>query len=148
MTIATKKTAAIIRHLAGNTVFSCRFIKRTTGEERLIVCRLGVTHKGSGGERAYNPVDKGLLPVWDMQKQAYRSISLDSIVSIKIAGVEYDMEDELGKRHCECCNEPLPLGNETNPCADCLGAAPHANGCTCGEGKCGYRSAIKPRKAS
>lgn len=109
-----------------------------------MVCRLGVTkHLSSEGDRAYDPADKGLLPVWDMQKQAYRSISLDSIISIKIAGVEYQMEDELGKRRCDCCNEALPIGNETDLCPDCLALAPHANGCTCGEGKCGHRSTIK-----
>lgn len=143
MTIATKKIAALIRHLAGTTIFSCKFVKRTTGEERLMVCRLGVTkHLSNEGERAYDPADKGLLPVWDMQKQAYRSISLDSIISIKIAGIEYAIEDEIAKRRCDCCNEALPIGNETDLCADCLALAPHHNGCTCGEGKCGYRTSI------
>lgn len=151
MTTTTKRIAAIIRHLAGTTIFSCRFIKRTTGEERLMVCRLGVTKHLSNGEgeakqeRAYDPIDKGLLPVWDMQKQAYRSISLDSILSIKIAGVEYQMEEELARRLCECCQAPLPVGNDSDLCADCLALAPHVSGCTCGEGKCGYHSTLKAK---
>jgi hypothetical protein len=83
--------AEFIRRMASNTIFSCRFIKRTTGEERLMVCRLGVAPKTSNdsNSRDYNPINKGLLTVWDVQKKAYRTISLDSIISIKIAGTDY-----------------------------------------------------------
>lgn len=95
--MSTKDIAALIRQLAGTTIFSCRFTKRTTGEERLMVCRLGVTKHLTGGGQAYEPSTKGLLAVFDIQKQAYRSISLDSIISIKIAGIEYHIADELSK---------------------------------------------------
>lgn len=96
-TTDTKKIADTIRRLAGATIFSCRFVKRTTGQERLMVCRLGVTKHLSGGEPTYSPSSKGLLPVWDTQRRAYRSIPLDAIISIKIAGIEYHIADELSK---------------------------------------------------
>lgn len=95
--MSTKHIAALIRNLAGSTIFSCRFVKRTTGQERLMVCRLGVTKHLSGGDATYEPSTKGLLPVYDTQKRAYRSIPLDAIISIKIAGIEYHIADELSK---------------------------------------------------
>ena len=37
--------------------------------------------------KANNP---NLLPVWDVQKQAIRSVNLDTVTQIKVGGVVYD----------------------------------------------------------
>lgn len=78
-----------IRYLAGNTIFNVVFIKRTTGEQRNMTCRLDVRKhvkgdKGTG--RAYDMEGKGLIPVYDVQKRGYRTVPVDGIVSITIKG--------------------------------------------------------------
>jgi hypothetical protein len=77
----------------GGKIFSVRFIKRTTGEERKMVCRLGVKSHLKGGELAYNPAEKALLTVFDVQKQDYRSINLDQLLEVS-AGGEVDAVSE------------------------------------------------------
>lgn len=80
---------SVIREMAESTIFSCEFIKRTTGELRLMVCRIGVKKGQAGGDAAYDFLEKGLLPVFDMQKQGYRVISLEGVQWIKIRGQVY-----------------------------------------------------------
>lgn len=65
-------------------VFSIKFIKRTTGELRMMVCRTGVKKFLKGGEPAYIPDNKGLIWVYDMQKKGYRSIPEEGILEILI----------------------------------------------------------------
>ena len=60
-------------------IFTVTFVNRTTGETRVMNCRKGVVSHLTGGEKKYDPKDKGLVCVFDMQKQAYRSIALESI---------------------------------------------------------------------
>lgn len=80
---------AKIREQAGGTIFSVGFIKRTNGEFRHMVCRLGVHKHLQGGDRAYDPVEKGLLAVYDVVSRGYRSIPLENVVWIKIRGKLY-----------------------------------------------------------
>lgn len=87
----TQKTAGniakLIHRLAGNTVFSVHFSKRTTGEERTMICRFTPSIDHTGPTR--QTIRQGILIVWDMQKRGYRSIPLDSIKWIKIRGKVY-----------------------------------------------------------
>lgn len=53
----------LIRGMAGSTFFRVVFRKRSTGERREMVCRLGVGRGISGREMSYDPVEKGLLTV-------------------------------------------------------------------------------------
>lgn len=73
-------------------IFYVEFVKRTTGEVREMVCRKGVHSHLKGGEASYDPVRAGLLWVFDMQKQGYRSIPLETIIKAKIGGVEYKVD--------------------------------------------------------
>lgn len=68
-------------------IFSVQFTKKD-GSLRRMVARTGVTRHLKGGERAYNPEEKGLTFVFDMQKKAYRSINLSTVTSIRINGKE------------------------------------------------------------
>lgn len=106
----TELLRAIVKELAGGTIFSVDYIKRTTGEPRTMVCRLGVKSHLRGGELPYDPVEKGLLPVYDVQEaarlakeaaekgeepnlsKAYRQVSLDSVTELRVKGQVYRFE--------------------------------------------------------
>lgn len=88
--LTNRKATRIIRKAKeSGKVFSVTFIKRTTGEPRRMLCRGGVTSKLKGGEKQYEPSEYKLSVVYDMEKQAYRSIPLDSVVQIKAFGKVY-----------------------------------------------------------
>jgi hypothetical protein len=67
-------------------IFGVRFVKRSTGELRTMNCRLGVTSHLQGGERSYDPDAKGLVTVFDMHKNGYRSIPVEGIVAVSQGG--------------------------------------------------------------
>jgi hypothetical protein len=67
-------------------IFTVDFIKRTNGELRTMVCRRGVRKGITGRGMNYDPLSKALLTVFDVQKNAYRMISLDNLVSLKMGG--------------------------------------------------------------
>jgi hypothetical protein len=69
-------------------IFSCHFIKRTDGSYRKMVARLHVRKGVKGVGMAYNPAEKDLVTVFDMQKNNFRSIPLDSIRYLKVLGEE------------------------------------------------------------
>ena len=73
-------------------LFSVLFVKRTTGEQRLMLGRFGVEQYLKGGKAAYDFLEKGLVCIFDVQKLAYRTINLETILQMKIAGVEYQVE--------------------------------------------------------
>lgn len=75
--------------IASGRIFSVTFIKRSNGAVRKMVCRTGVKSHLSGGELKYDAAEKGLITVFDMQAKAYRSISVESIMSLRIDGVTY-----------------------------------------------------------
>jgi|TARA_R110001583_G_scaffold169174_2_gene322037 hypothetical protein len=81
-----KETLAEIQ-TAQNTIFSVTFIKKD-GSERTMVARLHVKKGLNGKGMGYNPVEKGLLPVWDMQKNGFRMINLKTVTELKIKGEE------------------------------------------------------------
>jgi len=68
-------------------IFGVWFVKRTTGETRHMVCRTGVKKHLKGGGRSYDPKAKGLLNVYDVQKQGYRSIPIENVIQIEHHGV-------------------------------------------------------------
>lgn len=72
--------------LADGCFFSVVFRKRTTGELRRMVARTGVKKHLHGGKLNYNPDEIGLLVVYDVQKKAYRTISVDDIKELNFHG--------------------------------------------------------------
>ena len=69
--------------IKGGHFFSVKFIKRTTGDVRILNGRTGV-HKASGVEPPrYSDEDYGLVTVWDVQKHGYRKIPADSILEVR-----------------------------------------------------------------
>ena len=68
---------------AENTIFSVEFIKKD-GSVRQMNARLNVKKGVNGKGMAYNPIEKGLLPVWDMQKNGFRMINLNTVTKLVI----------------------------------------------------------------
>lgn len=81
---------AMLRATDGR-IFSVEFVKRTTGEPRIMQCRFGVRSYLKGGEQAYNPTEHRLLCVFDMAKKAYRSIPLETLRTIHVNGKYYSV---------------------------------------------------------
>ena len=69
-------------------IFSCHFIKRTDGTYREMIARLHVRKGVKGVGMIYNPKDKDLIVAFDMRKNAFRCIPLDSIKYLKVLGKE------------------------------------------------------------
>ena len=72
---------------AESTIFSVTFTKKD-GSIRKMVARLNVKKGVNGKGMAYNPIEKGLLPVYDMQKNGFRMINLSTVNELKIKGEE------------------------------------------------------------
>ena len=72
---------------AENTIFSVEFIKKD-GTVRTMVARLHVKKGVKGTGMAYNPIEKGLIHVWDMQKNGFRMINLKTVTKLQIKGEE------------------------------------------------------------
>jgi len=62
-------------------IFTASFYK-TDGTMRTMNCRCRVTKHLKGGKLKYNASKKGLLPVYDLQKEEYRTVNLNTIQTI------------------------------------------------------------------
>lgn len=76
-------------HDLNGKFFTIEFVKRTTGEVRKMTATTNYQSKLAGGEAAYDFGEKKLIPVWDLAKQAFRSIPLDSVLTINAKGDTY-----------------------------------------------------------
>jgi len=90
-TITKEEAERRIRESDDGKIFTVTFVKRSTGETRVMNCRKGVKKYLRGGELKYDPSKKGLVSVFDMQAQGYRTISLEGITKISMNG-EGEME--------------------------------------------------------
>lgn len=78
--------------------FTVTFVKRGGDKEvRRMVCRTGVKKGVKGVGMSFDPEARGLLPVWDAEKQQYRMVSLDGLVSAHIAGRRLVWDDRQHK---------------------------------------------------
>lgn len=77
------------RAQASNYIFHVKFVKRTTGELRKMLCRTGVKKGTVGGSMGYDPREHGLLPVYDMEAQGFRSIPIDALKQVSMEGKHY-----------------------------------------------------------
>ena len=75
-----------------NLIFSVVFLKKN-GELRPMTCKLGVKKHLKGGRLKYNAEERNNLIVFDMQKEDYRTINLDTLMYINMKGVEYNVTD-------------------------------------------------------
>ncbi len=81
--------------------FSVKFIKRTTGELREMLCRTGVKKylKNNPERPGINFKENYLIPVYDVQKKEYRAISIEGIREVKIGGVWYRVAQPQSSIH-------------------------------------------------
>lgn len=86
MNIELKK----LRDLVGSKIFSVSFTKKD-GSIREMTCRLGVKKHLKGGELAYIPDDLNYIVVFDMIKEDYRTINVNTLKRIKFEGITYDL---------------------------------------------------------
>jgi hypothetical protein len=92
MTITRAEAAKLIRDYDSSKIFSVTFIKRTDGTVRTLTGRKGVSKGVTGVGMAFDPLDKGLVCVFDMIKDAHRMINLETIISIKLEKIEYQVK--------------------------------------------------------
>lgn len=88
-TMSREEVREAIMNLNGK-LFSVNFIKKD-GSERKMLCRTGVKKGLKGEGLAFDPIQKNLVSVWDMQASGYRFIPVDRILSIKLQGEEYEI---------------------------------------------------------
>lgn len=90
-TLARGDVHQFLRNLNGK-FFHITFIKRTTGETRKMLATTNYDSKTVGGSLNYDADAKQLIPVWDLQKQAFRSIPTDAVITINALGTTYEVK--------------------------------------------------------
>jgi hypothetical protein len=78
--------------LLGDKIFTVTFTKKD-GSVRIMNARRGVSKGVKGVGMSYNPAQKGLVVVFDMQKQAFRMINANTIHEIKAEKKIYIFKD-------------------------------------------------------
>lgn len=96
-----KAVEIVLSQKGEGTFFTVEFIKRTTGELRVMNCRGGVAKYVKGVGMAYKPSEKGLVPVWEANNKegakeadAYRMISAEGIKAVTTGGIRYEVEQK------------------------------------------------------
>ena len=90
MKTITKDKATKLIQKSKNRIFTAEFVKKD-GQHRLINARLNVSKgikKDSKG-RAWKPIKKGLINVFDMQIQEYRFININTLLKLNINKTKY-----------------------------------------------------------
>ena len=88
-TITTDRAKELIRETNGK-IFSSTFVKKN-GEHRLMTARLKVTKglKENAKPQPYEPSKYNLLCVYDMTKQGYRMININTLLTLTINKTNY-----------------------------------------------------------
>lgn len=74
-------------------IFSVIFVKRTTGELRIMNARFGVRKGIKGVGLSFDAKVHGLIGVFDMIKNEYRFINVSGLKKIRIGGEEYEVKE-------------------------------------------------------
>ena len=91
----------LLKEMQSGRLFSCEFVKRSTGERRTMLARTGVKIGLTGAGASYNFREKNLLPVVDMNiynktkeiNKSRRAIPLEGVIWVQIGGVKYWVSD-------------------------------------------------------
>ena len=88
--VEVSPTLAMGKILSSNNgrFFSVKFVKKDGSIRKRVKKGL------SGGGAKYNPVERGLLAVYDVQKGAYRSLNFDTLQEFKLGGISYKVNKE------------------------------------------------------
>lgn len=82
--ITIENAIKLIKQTNGS-IFSVDFVKND-GTVRAITCRLGVVKGIKGVGQAFEPSEYDLLTVFDMSKQDYRMIRLNTLKRVTVDG--------------------------------------------------------------
>jgi hypothetical protein len=80
----------VIKMVDNGKIFGATFIKKD-GTIRVMNCRRGVSKDVTGVGLKFNPQDKQLLGVFDMQKNQHRFINLQTLSQIRHGGQVYEV---------------------------------------------------------
>lgn len=82
-----EKIKEIRKHIeeSKGSFFSATNVKKN-GEIRKYCCRTGVKKHLHGGNLPYNPVDKNIVIVYDVNKKDYRALNLNTLTHLRIKG--------------------------------------------------------------
>ena len=86
LSITTGELSNSIRNAVGGKIFNVQFIKKD-GNERNMTCRLNVTSHCSNNTPTVNT--KKYLVAYEIAKERYRNINVETILWIKIDGVKW-----------------------------------------------------------
>jgi len=88
----TRTTLIKLIELLKGQFFTVEFTKKD-GTKRIMNCRTGVKKYLSNNGKTIQitkPIDNGILRVFDLQKNEYRSINLDTVSRISYNGKTYN----------------------------------------------------------
>jgi len=88
MQVSRLKVIKIIEQTQGK-IFAVQFIKKD-GTIRMMLARLGVQKNLKGGSNGAS-AKNNLVTVWDMVANGYRMINLETLISLKASGREYQI---------------------------------------------------------
>ena len=74
------------KEVKGNFFRAC-FLKKD-GTVREMTARFGVKKHLKGGELKYNPEEHGYIVVFDVEKEAYRTINMNQLIFLRYNGKE------------------------------------------------------------
>lgn len=84
----SKQVAMDVLKSTNGTFFSVSFITRGDGSLRKMLCRTGVKKYTTGEGLKYDPIEKGLLPVWEIN-EGYKMIPLSNVICFNAHGQEF-----------------------------------------------------------
>ena len=88
MQVSRLKVIKIIEQTQGK-IFAVQFIKKD-GTIRMMLARLGVQKNLKGGSNGASEKNN-LVTVWDMVANGYRMINLETLISLKASGRQYEV---------------------------------------------------------
>ena len=90
--IKLSRAVTFLENETGGRIFSVYFRKKD-GTMREMVCRRGVRKHLRGGDLQYDPKTRLLLTVFDVSKREYRTVNMASLVSFKVSGETFIVQD-------------------------------------------------------
>ena len=85
--ISRKKALEKLYESAGR-IFYAEFVKKD-GSLRRMTARLGVRKGVTGKGMRYNPLERGLLPVFDMDRADWRMVNLNTLQRLSLDHERY-----------------------------------------------------------
>jgi hypothetical protein len=86
--------------------------RKKDGSIRTINTRTGVKKNITGAGLKYNPDEHGYVILWDLSKQAYRTVNLNTVTALKGGGKVYAIKEAITKVPLTFSNGGINLTGE------------------------------------